>query len=745
VGAKNPIPFGKYYLLDRVNVGGMAEVWRAKTFGAEGFEKITAIKRILPNIAEDEEFIHMFIDEAKISVSLSHANISQVFDLGKISDSYFIAMEYVSGKDLRAIFDRCRKKGEPAPVPMTCYIMGKVCEGLDYAHRKKDHTNRDLNIVHRDVSPANVLVSFEGEIKVIDFGIAKAANKATKTQAGILKGKFGYMSPEQVRGLPLDRRSDVFALGVVLYEMLAGERLFVGETDFSVLEKVRQVDILPPSHYNRRIPEPLEKIVYKALAKEPEDRYQYASDLADDLQKFLIAGETVFGRKDLMQYMKSTFAEDFEREKVRLAEYAEVKLPPTMALAAGITGSGDEIPPTSPGFQRPASLSPTAGAAGRRSSAFVPVLASSRPPGEEEQQVDSDGTQQLVDGKRMTPSGARRAVVPPRNEPPEGDFENSPTLPPKNREVSVASRRPSGEFRQTRGSGPMRANGAVGLAVPARSTPIREIDSSDDSRDERVDETLPPQRLPQTRSRTILVVAVLAVVTVLGAFAAVLAQRSQARVIVIVDPPNAQVFVDQKPVIAKNQVSVSSGEHQVEAKADGFQSFSDQIKVGGDDTRVVDIKLKAINEKGTLVVVTEPEDAQVSVDNKPVKAAGSRDAASVELSTSEEHTVTVEKPGYRPKTIQVRVEVGKPTVPTVHLEQTTADVYISTSPPGADVSVDGRRQPNKTPTTIRRLDLSHAHSIQLSKPGYETVSVPLKAGDSAEIPSITLSKVGRSR
>jgi serine/threonine protein kinase len=339
---RQPIPFGKYLLLDRINIGGMAEVWRGKTFGAGGFERLVAIKRILPNIAEDEEFISMFIDEAKITVQLNHANIAQIYELSHIAASYFIAMEYIPGKDMRAIFDRCRKKGEPAPIPLTCYVIGKSCEGLDYAHRKQVN-GKDLNIVHRDVSPQNVLISYEGEVKVIDFGIAKAAGKATKTQAGILKGKFGYMSPEQIRGLPLDRRSDVFALGVCLYEMLTGERLFVGDSDFSVLEKVRKVEVLPPSTYNRKIPEGLEKIVMKALAKDVDDRYQYASEVADDLQRFLITSESIFSRKDLAQYMKSTFAEEVDRERQRIIEYTDIK-PPEGMLAAAEMGFGGPMP-----------------------------------------------------------------------------------------------------------------------------------------------------------------------------------------------------------------------------------------------------------------------------------------------------------------------------------------------------------------------------------------------------------------
>lgn len=330
---KQPIPFGKYLLLDRVNIGGMAEVWRAKTFGAGGFERIVAIKRILPNIAEDEEFISMFLDEAKITVQLNHANIAQIYELNNLSNSYFIAMEYVSGKDLRAVFDRCRKRGEPAPIPLTCYAIAQCCEGLDYAHRAKDRQGRDMSIVHRDVSPQNALISYDGEVKVIDFGIAKAAGKATKTQAGILKGKFGYMSPEQIRGLPLDGRSDIFAIGVCLYEMLTGERLFVGDSDFSVLEKVRKVEVLPPSHFNRKIPEQLEKIVMKSLAKDVDDRYQHGSELGEDLRGFMYSTGNAFTRKDLAAFMKATFAEDFEKEKNRLAEYTEIKAPEGMMAA----------------------------------------------------------------------------------------------------------------------------------------------------------------------------------------------------------------------------------------------------------------------------------------------------------------------------------------------------------------------------------------------------------------------------
>jgi eukaryotic-like serine/threonine-protein kinase len=214
---RKPMPFGKYLLLDRVAVGGMAEVFAAKTFGVEGFESLLAIKRILPTMVEDDEFITMFIDEARIAAMLSHANLVKIYDLGKFEDTYYIAMEYISGRDVRLLIDKFRKKGQPVPIPMAIFVMSKIAEGLDYAHRKKDAQGRDLHIIHRDISPQNVLISYEGEVKIIDFGIAKAAGRIQKTQAGILKGKFGYMSPEQVRGIPIDHRSDLFSAGVVLY------------------------------------------------------------------------------------------------------------------------------------------------------------------------------------------------------------------------------------------------------------------------------------------------------------------------------------------------------------------------------------------------------------------------------------------------------------------------------------------------------------------------------------------------
>ena len=318
---RQPIPFGKYLLLDRVSVGGMAEVFKAKSYGVEGFEKVIAIKRILPSMGEDRDFIKMFIDEAKIAGQLSHANICQIFELGRTDGAHFIAMEYIWGKDLLQIQNRFRKIGQQMPINMACYVVSKVCEGLDYAHRKKDALGRPLEIVHRDCSPQNVLISYEGEVKIIDLGIAKAASRSSRTMAGVLKGKFGYMSPEQVRGLPLDRRSDLFALGTILYESLTGERLFLGESDFSTLEKVRNVDIHPPTTLNRNIPPEVEAVVMRALTKDPDDRYQWCSEMRADLQAYLMSQPEVFTAKSLTGWMKNAFDGELSHERRLMEQY----------------------------------------------------------------------------------------------------------------------------------------------------------------------------------------------------------------------------------------------------------------------------------------------------------------------------------------------------------------------------------------------------------------------------------------
>ena len=327
-------PFGRYLLLRRLNIGGMAEVHLAKAVGMHGVERLVAIKRILPGVADDPEFVRMFVDEAKLSVQLSHANIAQTLELGRIGKTLFIAMEYVSGIDVRQIWEHAQFGGE-LPLGAVLYVVSKLCEGLDYAHRKADAEGRALGIVHRDVSPQNVMVAYDGQVKIIDFGIAKAKVRASRTRVGILKGKFAYMSPEQVGGLELDSRSDVFAVGIILYELLTRTRLFKSESDFATLEKVRYVELFPPRLINPQVPRDLEKIVLKTLHRDREERVQSAEALQQLLMRFAIASGENFTSRDMQAYLAQTFPTDLAKERARLAQLAAIVAPENSASDAG--------------------------------------------------------------------------------------------------------------------------------------------------------------------------------------------------------------------------------------------------------------------------------------------------------------------------------------------------------------------------------------------------------------------------
>lgn len=281
-----PRPFGHYFILEKIAQGGMAEIFKGLTYDFSGLKKFIVIKRILPHIAANEDFIHMLVDEAKIAVHLNHGNIAQTFDLGKVAEDYFIVMEFVEGRTLSQIFKKSVALKEPIPIPMATFIVSEICNGLDYIHRRKDEHGEPLGIVHCDISPQNVIVGPSGTVKIVDFGVAKAASKLSERDRGVLKGKFAYMSPEQTEGLFVDPRSDLFSTGVVLWEVLTGRRLFKKKTNGETIEAVNSMTVYPPSAYRNEIPSELDEIVMKALERNPKKRYDHAHDFSLALTKF---------------------------------------------------------------------------------------------------------------------------------------------------------------------------------------------------------------------------------------------------------------------------------------------------------------------------------------------------------------------------------------------------------------------------------------------------------------------------
>jgi len=292
----------RYRPLFKLDSGGMAEVYVAEAESMAGFKKKVAIKRILPALLKDERFVRMFLDEARLSLHLSHANIVSVFDIGKSSSTYFIVMEYIEGLNLKAILQEFARKGTTFPVHLTVWVLNEVLKGLDYAHRFCDQeTGEPLNIVHRDISPPNILVSWNGEVKLTDFGLAKASTQLESTDPGVVKGKFSYLSPEAASGLEVDSRADIFAVGILAYELLTAKRLFLGESDYQTVQMVREAKIPSINAQNPEVTPELEKILLKALSQDPDHRYQTAGDFADDMLGFLFSRSLKVSARDLTE------------------------------------------------------------------------------------------------------------------------------------------------------------------------------------------------------------------------------------------------------------------------------------------------------------------------------------------------------------------------------------------------------------------------------------------------------------
>jgi serine/threonine-protein kinase len=301
----------RYRITEKIDAGGMAEVYRGvaeSTVG--GLKKAIAIKRILPNLTKNKKFVAMFLDEARVSMHLQHANIVGVFDIGMADTAYFIVMEYVEGANLKTVIESLRRQGKRLPVAVVLYTMMEACKGLHYAHDLTDPENgRELGIVHRDISPPNILISKRGEVKLVDFGLAKATSQLETTDPGVVKGKFSYLSPEAASGKEVDRRADVFAIGILLYELLTGKRLFYGETDYQTVELVRQARVPPISAQNPEVQPELEQVVRKALARDLSSRFQTAADLQDALAQVLFSQRLKVTSRDIEQLISSVLAE----------------------------------------------------------------------------------------------------------------------------------------------------------------------------------------------------------------------------------------------------------------------------------------------------------------------------------------------------------------------------------------------------------------------------------------------------
>jgi len=320
----SPRQIGKYELVSRLSSGGMGEIYLARQYGIEGFSKLVAVKTLQPHLADDQEFITMFLDEARLAARLIHGNIAEIYDLVFNDGDYYIVMEYVQGEDLETILNTCTEKNQEFPNQLAVRIIEQICEGLQYAHTKTDVDGNPLKVVHRDISPPNIMVTYNGTVKIIDFGIAKAITNRQTTRTNVIKGKHSYMSPEQCSGQEIDSRSDIFSLGIVFWELVTGRRLYNYSTEIQTQREIAQGVVTHPSSVDKKISDSLEEIVLKALRKSPQLRYQTAYELQSELEAYLELRGLHCSAPHLATFMQELFQDrQANQEQVKICTSTE--------------------------------------------------------------------------------------------------------------------------------------------------------------------------------------------------------------------------------------------------------------------------------------------------------------------------------------------------------------------------------------------------------------------------------------
>jgi eukaryotic-like serine/threonine-protein kinase len=339
----------RYRVVQRIAAGGMAEVYQGESAGIEGFRKKVAIKKVLPKLSQNREFIHMFLDEARLCAYLSHSKCVQVFDIGQAAGAHFIVMEFVDGADLQGVLEYLQRHERQMPVEVACLIAMHVCEGLAYAHDACDHLGQPLGIVHRDISPHNVLMTRYGEVKLVDFGLAKASSHLTAEEEDIVKGKFGYLAPEVTLGQSADRRVDIFAAGILLWEMLSGRRLFKGETDLETFKQVQAALIPDMRQLRKDVGDDIAYVLSKALARDRDQRYAQAGDFARDLSVVMDRLNKPVTYQDIAKLVSETAGERAKKRKFEQKDAAGTLGDLILDALHDFSGGGAEAAPTSLG------------------------------------------------------------------------------------------------------------------------------------------------------------------------------------------------------------------------------------------------------------------------------------------------------------------------------------------------------------------------------------------------------------
>jgi len=651
----DPFPrLGRYQVINRIASGGMAEVFLARATGAMGFQRLVALKLIHANFTRDQEFVKMFIDEARIAMHLHHRNIVQVIDLDQVGETYFIAMDYVNGVNVYDLYERHSTRDTWVEVPLALYIVAEVCKGLHFAHTRTGADGRPLGIVHRDISPQNVLLSFEGEVKITDFGIATAAERLHHTAAGIVKGKYAYMAPERLEEKPVDGRVDVFAAGVLLYELLVGENPFAGSSAVETIEAVLGKEVPSPSSRGAPVNPHLDGIVAKALAKDPSARFENAQALADALTEF--AMDMTFARKEMASgdsALATVLLEMFPERAQRPLEAedpASLELPGVVAPDATTAGTPAAEPVA------PADL-------GEDDDIDAPTVLRMSPVEAEELMATTTSAEQVADSDSRTlaitsPFGAEKQAPPADDDedgfattmaleaasPAPAPPRPSPRPPPSSRSPAEPRPRPSSEPRRPSSRSAPRPHRPAPLPVPQR--PASHTASADSG------------------SSGLLTKAAWG----LGALAAV------AGVLALVldrEPPRAEISIRTRPSGARVTINGAlqpeatpllakvsgNGPVVVELTKDGFEPMRRELRLRPGET--LELNPALVPSTGALVVTPSPAQARVKVDGID---RGTGKVMVRGLPFDREIAVEVSADGFASKTNRVQLSADDPKV-----------------------------------------------------------------------------------
>lgn len=617
--------FGRYRLLELLGIGGMAEVFLAKLEGPEGFERRLAIKRILPSYSRNDAFVQMFIDEARLVGHFSHPNIVQIHDFGKIEGSYYISMEFVEGIAIADILSRYKAANMHVPLEVLLEVGIQACRGIDYAHRETDDLGRPLGIIHRDLTPHNILISKKGLVKITDFGIAKASMNTHMTQAGMIKGKVPYMSPEQAMGLPLTHVSDIFSIGIVLYEMCTLRRLFEGESDFAILRKVQEAKIPSIQSQNPTMPAELERIVMRALARDRLERYQWASELEADLTRLRFSLGNQLQNYTLADFVQRFMATQPPRPKLgaKGAEPAAVAPVPTPAPAAAPAPKNTGA---SGGAEFQASLSELAAGL-----AHV-----------------EDPLSLLGKAKTFAPEDRATIVIssPHSGQHTSRSAGEDPTLRDTvkdGRKVSGAPAAPgSSEAAPETAAIPASARNTAPLTP--RSLPGQGIEPNGQA----TAAPTPAHSGNHAGARKYLW-ALLAGGAILLALLVLALMPRTGSVVLEVSPADAEVLLDDAPVPLTDGLLVREGLEDgsalhIRVKKEGFQDYKRVQTVKAGTRYRIPVTLEPLPKVGLVMIESVPLGAKVLLDGRDT---GKKTPVRVPLSAGTPHRVRLELEGYR--------------------------------------------------------------------------------------------------